>query len=98
MVVALVNVVPEVLLFSALLGCTTDGPVAVRESWRMARVGGRLGHQAVQRLKAVLRRKRQVARYDTCPAEQERREQRRREFTAYDVFKNTTEHEEYRPS
>jgi hypothetical protein len=33
-----------------------------------------------------------------CPAEQKRRERRRREFLVFDPFRNSTEYEEYRPS
>jgi hypothetical protein len=33
-----------------------------------------------------------------CPAEQKRRERMRREFLAFDPYRNSTEHEEYQPS
>ncbi len=40
----------------------------------------------------------EAARRYLCPAEQERRGQVRRDFLAFYVFRNATEHEEYRPS
>jgi hypothetical protein len=33
-----------IVIFAAILGCTTDGPVAVRQGTRLVRAGGQLGH------------------------------------------------------
>lgn len=90
-----VNIVNGIILLAAVFGCSADGPVAARQWWLLGRAGVRFERQAMARLKAAAQGRRQAK---PCPAELERRERIRREFLALDLLKNSTEHEEYRPS
>lgn len=87
--------VTAVMVLAALIGCTADGASAVREGIRVARHGGRLCQKVVRKLGTALHRHRQ-----RIPSAQalEHKERVRREFMAYDVYRNSTEHEEYRAS
>lgn len=89
------SIVSGIILLAAVFGCSADGPVAARQWWLLGRAGARLEQQAIARLKAAAQRRRQAK---PCPAELERRERIHREFMALDLLKNSTEHEEYRPS
>lgn len=91
----MVTIVGGIIFIAAVLGCSADGPVATRQWWLLGRAGTRLGRQAITQLKAAVQRRQQT---DPCPCVQERRERSRREFLALDLLKNSTEHEEYRPS
>lgn len=90
------NFMSTLLFVAAILGCSTDGPEAIREGWRIVRVGHRLSRKVLAQMQTTLRNRQ--PKVSPCPAEQERREHLRREFLALDPFKNSTEHEEYRPS
>jgi hypothetical protein len=89
-----VNIVPMIVLLAAVLDCTTDGPETLREGVRLVRLSRRLGQQFLGRLQAMVRPRPAAS----CPCVQERRERMRREFLAFDSYRNSTEHEEYRPS
>jgi len=58
-------------------------------------ISSRFGQYALTLVKTAAQRWQRPV---LCPAELERRERLRREFMAFDLLKNSTEHEEYRPS
>jgi len=88
------NLVPIVVLLAAVLGCTTDGPEAVREGFKVARFSRRFWRMTVQKLKAAAQRPPTIP----CPCVREHRKRVRDDWAALDVFRNSTAHEEYRPS
>lgn len=89
------SIVDAIIFIAAVFGCSADGPIAVRQWLLLGRAGARSGWQAVARLKATVQRRQQAK---PCPAELQRRERLRWESLAFDQYKNSTEHEEYRPS
>jgi hypothetical protein len=89
-----VNIAPMIVLLAAVLDCTTDGPVTLREGVRLVRLSRRLGQQVLGRVQAMVRPRPAAP----CPCMQERHERSRRVYLAFDPFRNSTEHEEYRPS
>lgn len=90
------NLAPMIVLLAAVCGCTADGPAAFHEGWRLARLGSRFGRKVLARARAAAPSCRTPRL--PCRAELERRERQGRDFLAFDVFRNSTEYEEYRPS
>jgi hypothetical protein len=88
------SLIPGIILMAALLGCTSDGPAAMREWLRMVRTSAQFGQQVMTRLRATV----QHRSASPCPCVAERKARARMEACAFDPFKNSTEHEEYRSS
>lgn len=85
--------ITTLMVLAALLGCTADGPAAVREGIHAARHGGRLCRLVMHRLGMALH-----LRCVPSARALERQDRLRRELMAFDLYRNSTEHEEYRPS